>query len=145
MNTATNNPILKVVLDTNVIVSALNFSGFPSRVLGLAARGNIRNVISTHILNEVERILHDKFSWGLLEAQAAANWLKLISKQVHPKTRFHIIFDEADNRVLECAREGNADFIVSGDHHLTDLKTFQGTQIVTPADFLSAFAAQHKT
>jgi predicted nucleic acid-binding protein len=44
--------------------------------------------------------------------------------------------DPADNKIIACALEGDADFIISGDHHLTDLKIFQGIKIVDPAAFL---------
>ena len=47
--------------------------------------------------------------------------------------------DTADNEILACALEGEADFIISGDHHLTDLKSFQGIRIVDPATFLGFF------
>jgi predicted nucleic acid-binding protein len=49
-----------------------------------------------------------------------------------------IIVDDPDNRILECAVAGQADFIISGDKHLLNLKNFQGINIVTPADFLVA-------
>lgn len=44
--------------------------------------------------------------------------------------------DPSDNKIIACALEGDADFIISGDHHLTDLKIFQGIKIVDPAVFL---------
>jgi uncharacterized protein len=131
-----NNPMLKVVLDTNVIVSALNFSGSPSKVLELAVKGDISNVISRYILQEVEEVLVRKFSWELSEAHNAAIWLTLFSKVVAPKKRLNVIADDPDNRILECAMAGKADFIVSGDRHLKDLKTFRGIRIVDPAAFL---------
>lgn len=104
--------------------------------MGLAVEGVVENLVSDPILNEVQRILHKKFSWDPKEAHAAANWLMLISINVRPTKRFNVITDEADNRILECAVGGKADFIVSGDRHLKDLKRFQAIRIVDPATFL---------
>ena len=44
--------------------------------------------------------------------------------------------DPADNKILACGLEGEADYIISGDHHLTDLKIFQGIKIINPSTFL---------
>jgi predicted nucleic acid-binding protein len=60
---------------------------------------------------------------------------------VHPQERLAIIADDPDNRILECAVAGPADFIISGDHHLLDLENYQGIKIVNPARFLEAIEA----
>jgi putative PIN family toxin of toxin-antitoxin system len=138
MSIEPNPPMLNVVLDTNVIVSGLNFpTSNPAKILSLVASGRIANFISRHILNEISRILLDKFYWSGEEVEAAVAWLKTFSKSINSKTRVSVISDEPDNRILECALEGQADFIVSGDHHLTDLGNYQGTKIVDPAAFLA--------
>ncbi|MGA9755739.1 MAG: putative toxin-antitoxin system toxin component, PIN family [Desulfobaccales bacterium] len=130
--------MLKVVLDTNVIVFGLNFQkSNPAKILLLMASGEIANLTSGHILNETKRILVDKFFWTLEEAGAAEVWLNNFSTSVNPKNRIAVIADDPDNRILECAIEGQADFIISGDHHLTDLENYQGVKIVEPATFLA--------
>jgi uncharacterized protein len=129
--------MIKVVLDTNVIVSALNFAGKPAEVFDLAIAGEVANIISDHIITEVKNILMRKFSWEPAEAEDAGTLLRLFSKGVNPKRRLKIISHEPDNRILECAVAGKADFIISGDRHLTDLEDFQGIKIVTPARFLN--------
>ena len=133
--------MLKVVLDTNVIVSGLNFpTSNPAKILLLVASGEVANFTSRHIVNETRRILIDKFFWTHEEAEAAEVWLKTCSKSVDPKNRISLIVDDPDNRILECALEGRADFIISGDHHLTDLKNYQGIKIVAPSTFLALIA-----
>jgi uncharacterized protein len=133
--------MLSVVLDTNVIVSGLNFpTSNPAKILLLAASGEIANFTSRHIGNETRRILIDKFFWTHEEAEAAEVWLKTFSKLVNPENRISVIGDDPDNRILECAVEGRADFIISGDHHLTDLKNYQGIKIVAPSTFLALIA-----
>jgi putative PIN family toxin of toxin-antitoxin system len=133
--------MLKVVLDTNVIVSGLNFpNSNPAKILLLVASGEVANFTSKHIVNETRRILVDKFFWTHEEVEAAEIWLKTFSKSVNPKNRISVIDDDPDNRILECAVEGQADFIISGDHHLTDLEEYQGIKIVAPSNFLALIA-----
>jgi putative PIN family toxin of toxin-antitoxin system len=128
--------MLKVVLDTNVIVSALNFSGLPAKVFDLAIAGEIANITSEHIITEVRNILLRKFSWEPAEAEDAGMLLGFFSKIVKPKRRLKAISHEPDNRILECAVAGKADFIISGDHHLTDLENYREIKIVNPNRFL---------
>jgi uncharacterized protein len=133
--------MLKVVLDTNVIVSGLNFpTSNPAKILLLVASEEIANFISRPILNETRRILVDKFFWTREEVDTAEVWLTTFSKSVNPENRISVIADDPDNRILECAAEGQADFIISGDHHLTDLKNYQGIKIVAPSTFLALIA-----
>jgi len=133
--------MLKVVLDTNVIVSGLNFpTSNLAKILLLVASGEIANFTSRHIVNETRRILIDKFFWTGEKVEAVEGWLKTFSKLVDPKNRISVIDDDPDNRILECAVEGRADFIISGDRHLTNLKNFQGIKIIAPSTFLALIA-----
>ena len=59
---------------------------------------------------------------------------------MHPQERLAVIADDPDNRILECAVASQADFIISGDKYLLNLRNFQGIKIVTPAEFLESFA-----
>jgi putative PIN family toxin of toxin-antitoxin system len=137
--------MLKVVLDTNVIVSGLNFpKSNPAKILLLVASGEITNFTSRPILNETRRILVDKFFWTREEVESAEVWLKTFSKSVNPKSHISVIADDPDNRILECGVEGQADFIISGDHHLTDLENYKGIKIVNPATFLALIANLNK-
>jgi putative PIN family toxin of toxin-antitoxin system len=129
--------MLKVVLDTNVIVSALNFAGKPAEIFDLAIAGEIANITSDRIITEVKHILIRKFSWEAEEAEHAGALLQFISEMVNPKRQLNVVSHEPDNRILECAMESQADFIISGDHHLADLGAFQGVRIVNPATFLN--------
>lgn len=129
--------MLKVVLDTQVIVSALNFAGKPAEVFYLVIAGEIANITADHIITEVKNILIRKFSWEPAEAEDAGDLLRISAQTVNPQRRLTVVAHEQDNRILECAIQGKADFIISGDHHLTDLETFQGIKIVNPAMFLN--------
>ena len=124
--------MLKVVIDTNVFISAFYLpESRPANVVLLARRKTILNVISPQILKEVERIIKKKLFWDNSKTQGAVRWIKNFSEEVHPREPLSIIADDPDNRVLECAVAGQANFIISGDKHLLTLKNFQGINIVT--------------
>ena len=131
--------MLRVVIDTNVIVSALNFGGNPKAVLELARKNRIQNVTSTFILNEVEKVLTQKFRWQKDITQEIISDLCNFSQLVNPPKSLAVISYPPDNRILECAVAGEADYIVSGDRHLTDLKTYGKINILTPTEFLAIY------
>jgi putative PIN family toxin of toxin-antitoxin system len=137
MNSAANNQMLKVVIDTNVFISAFYLpESKPAGVVLLARRKTILNLISPQIIKEVERIIKKKLLWDNAKTQSAVRRIKTFSEEVHPQERLAIIADDPDNRILECAVAGHADFIISGDKHLLDLETYQGIKMVTPGKFL---------
>lgn len=129
----------RVVLDTNVLVSALVFGGKPRKVLRLAISGVVKLVTSEILLEELKGVLEGpKFRYPPKVTQIILNEILSIAEVVVPSLQIdRITSDPDDNRVLECAVEGVADLIVSGDPDLTDLKEFRGIPIRTPADFLS--------
>jgi uncharacterized protein len=137
MNFVANNQMLKVVIDTNVFISAFYLpESKPAGVVLLARRKAILNLISPQILKEVERIIEKKLLWDNSKTQSAVSQIINFSEEVHPQVRLAIIADDPDNRILECAVAGQANFIISGDHHLIDLENYQGIKIVNPARFL---------
>jgi putative PIN family toxin of toxin-antitoxin system len=131
--------MLKVVIDTNVFISAFYLpESRPANVVLMARRKTILNLISPQILKEVERIIEKKLLWDNSKTEGAVRLIKNFSEEVHSQERLAIIVDDPGNRILECAVAGQADFIISGDKHLLNLKNFQGINVVTPADFLVA-------
>lgn len=132
--------MLKVALDTNVLVSATLFGGNPEKILDLAEEGKIKILISEKILEEFREVLQEKFDFSLSMAELAASGIREISSLITPTQRLTVIKEkEADNRVLECAVEDRAQYIVSGDtKHLQPLKEYQEIKILSPAQFLKA-------
>lgn len=131
----------KTVLDTNIVISALHFGGKPAQVLDMAVKGKIQNVISQPILTKLKDVLIAKFMWDPFEAENAVNWLLLFSEMVKPAKRLRVIAYEPDNRILECAEAGEADFIISGDRkHLLKLGQYKKIKIVDAASFIRQFA-----
>ncbi len=132
--------MLKVALDTNVLVSATLFGGNPEKILDLVEEGKIKILISEEILEEFREVLQEKFGFSSSMAKLAASGIREISILITPTQRLSVIKEkEADNRVLECAVEGKAQYIVTGDaKHLQPLKEYQEIKILSPAQFLEA-------
>lgn len=127
----------KVVLDTNILISALVYGGKPEQVYNLALEKQITAVTSGSLTAELEEILIKKFSF---EQKRIGQLSRIIKKHflvVYPKTAINVIKDEPDNRVLEAAMEGNCDYIVTGDKDLLSLKRYKNVLILKPDDFLA--------
>jgi putative PIN family toxin of toxin-antitoxin system len=129
---------LRVVLDTNVYVSAFTHpQGPPSQVWRQALHERYTLLISPAIVAEVARVLRLKFAWNDLRIIRRMKLLVRVAEIVSPTITLQIIKDDpSDDRILECAVSGQADLIVSGDHHLANLKSFRGIGIIRPADLL---------
>lgn len=130
---------MRVVLDTNVIISGLNFPGREREVLDLARSGVYELYLSPFILKEVSDVLLRKFDWNSPNVDEAIRLLAGWAIIIDPRTRVSCVKRiEADNRILECALESKADYLVTGDRRdLLPLKEFHKTKIVTSAQFLS--------
>jgi len=129
----------RVVADTNIYVSALNFSGTADEVLALGRAGLVEIYVSPAILDEVAGVLTRKFAWSESRLREAKPLIGNFTVLVHPTEAVRVVReDEADNRVLECALAARADTIITGDHHLLRLGQFRGTRIATPRQFLDA-------
>ena len=135
--------MIKVVLDTNVVVSAyLVPTGKPAEILSLARKGKLHIFLSQEILDEVKQTLLSPKLRKIHKntTEQISLFVRAFSKvaTVTPGTKLvdFIKDDPDDNKILACALEGRVDYIVSGDHHLTDLKSFQSISIVNPHMFL---------
>jgi putative PIN family toxin of toxin-antitoxin system len=138
---------MRVVLDTNVVVSAaVNPKGPPAEVIRAWRSGSFEWVTSPALLDELERTLHSPrvrryMAWGEEEVVQFVSVVRLRAEVVSPTHRIDAISaDPSDNRVLEAAVAAQADYVVSGDHHLLELKTYEGVPIVSPARFVAILA-----
>ena len=128
--------MIRVVVDSNVYVSAL-LLGENARQVVASGESRLVDIFSSQpIMKEVERVLRDKFRWSKERVVAAASYLWSLSRPLDPQCTVSDCPDPDDNRVLECAIEAKATFIVTGDHHLLDLDPYQGIAILSPRDFL---------
>ena len=128
----------RVTIDTNIIISAVLFGGNPEKLIQLASNQKISLILSHDILAETFYILRNKFGWSNNQVESLELMLREVAGVVTPQKRVKVIKnDDPDNRVLECAVEGNADFIVSGDKkHLLPLRYYDDIPIITTAAFL---------
>ena len=131
---------MRVVLDTNIIVSGLNFPGNERLVLELALRGRIELYLYTFILEETAGVLTRKFGWDEERSSQALRALGNAATVIYPRRLPEVIEGgHADNRILECAVEASADYLVTGDRrHLLPHEEYQGTKILNAPRFLSA-------
>jgi len=128
---------LRAVLDTNVYLAAILFGGKPGEVFLFAKDEEIDLCVSTAILAELAAKLTDKFHWPAGRVRYVIKEIGETASVVKPQKRIEAVpGDESDNRILECAVESKADYIVSGDkRHLLPLKEYEGIKIVSPAQF----------
>lgn len=132
----------RVVLDTNVYISALMFGGLPGALLDLAFLQSFRTVTSPVLLDELDEKLRLKFEVSAEDTAAIRTKLQSIVEMVSPDAELKVIEDDPDdNRVLECAVEGHADYIITGDRHLLKLGSYEGIRIVTVRQFLDSAEA----
>ncbi|MHB1013366.1 MAG: putative toxin-antitoxin system toxin component, PIN family [Desulfobacteria bacterium] len=128
---------MKVVFDSNILIAALLFPGGRAE----AAVANILDgvddlVISRPILQEILSVPASKFSRDKEELSRVAVVLGEMGQIVEPSRRLSVLRDEPDNRILECAVEGNAEAIVTGDKAMLAIGEYEGIRLVTLADYL---------
>lgn len=130
---------MKVVLDTNVYISAALFGRRSEEILQLATVGKIELVVSPSLLGELSDKLESKFKWSEKQIRFFVGTIKMVAEIVEPEEAIHAVEDDPDDdKVLECAVAGSVDIIVSGDKHLLKMKEYRGIMIISPAGFLSS-------
>jgi putative PIN family toxin of toxin-antitoxin system len=135
--------MLKVVFDTNVIVSAALYEkSLPALLLSLGLEDKVRFFVSPALLNEYEAVLkRPRFKLGHKEITELMEKIHRKALIVTPAKRLKIIKeDEPDNRVLECAIKANADFIITGNKRHFPFEEFKGSKIVTPREFINSIS-----
>ncbi len=134
---------VRVVADTNVLISALLFGGVSDQIFLAGLRGEIRLVTSDPLLKELARILKNKFKLDIQLVRGVIEEVRDAAEVVEVSSHINIIsHPEEDNRVLECAVDGKADFIVTGDtKHILPLKEFRGIKILSPSEFVKHLPA----
>ena len=130
------NPV-KVVLDTNVLVSAIVFGGKPKEILNLVLEEKIVASISPILLAEFKEVYTKKFPLLKEDFELTFKSIEEIFEITQPDETLEILKDKDDNRVLEAAVEGKCKYIITGDKELLDLGIYKGIRIVTPDQFLN--------
>ena len=130
--------MLRAVADTNILVSATIAKGNQYELLKRAKLGRFQLVLSPQIIAELKGVIsRAKFGFSNEQVEAVVKQIISISEIAITKTMVNVIKnDPPDNRIIEAAVDGKADYIVSGDKDLLRLKKFKGTKIVTSRKFL---------
>jgi len=127
-----------ITVDTNIYVSALNFRGRPLQLLEKAVAGDVQIASSEPLLDELRRVLRDKFEWSEDRLSAAESLIRGFAQVVTPAQTLDVVKDdEPDNRVLECAQASGSEFVVTGDRDLLRLGEYAGIKIVRLSEFLN--------
>jgi putative PIN family toxin of toxin-antitoxin system len=132
---------LRVVLDTNVIVSAVLTPGrIPASLVALAVQGAIQFFLSPEILEEYRQVLRrPAFGFDSSAIDAFLDDLEKAATMVYPQNRATSALDDPDNRILECAEEAKAHYIITGNKKDFPFVEFAGAKIVSPAEFAALF------
>jgi len=128
---------MKVVFDTNILVSALVFPGGRAEAALLRIiEEHDQLLLSKPILDELLGVLARKFSRDAEELARVAVFLSELALTVRPRQKLRVVVDDPDNRVLECALAGRADAIVTDDSALLELGEFRGVRVISLREYL---------
>ncbi len=130
--------MIGIVLDTNVYISGILFGGNSRDILNKIIEGKITLYISDDIFGEIKDVLsRKKLDFPPEIVHNIINEIESISELIYPTAFYNIVEkDKDDNIIIDCAVEAKADFIVTGDKILQEIKSFKGIEILSPRDFL---------
>ena len=133
----------RLLPDTNIIISSVFWRGNPYEVIRRGILGEYQLVLSAEILDEVVDKLRNKFQFPEESIQELIDILMTYCHIVDVTSKFEIVRDKKDNKIIECAFDGKANYIVTGDPDLLELKEFRGIKIVTAKKFLEEEVGKH--
>lgn len=131
---------MKIVVDTNVLISGVFFGGFPRRILSAAVDGRLTICATTEIVDEYVEIVQEMIDrkQGRLHPNLLAPLIKAM-ELIEPQTRVTLSRDPDDDKFLGCAKDARAMYIVSGDKDLLVLKEYEQILIMTAREFCERF------
>ena len=128
---------LTAVFDTNILFSATGWRGNPFQCVERARAGGLRVFTCPELMEEPAEKLGARLHFSADQvAETLADYLGFLRVIQIPKALTAVCRDPEDNMVLECALEGHAQYIVSGDKDLLELRAFRGIRIVRAGEFL---------
>jgi len=142
---------MRITLDTNVLVSAfISKTGHSARVLDIALTlEDVQLVLSDEIVREFVQVMSRdellvRFDCTLGNVEELAKLLRKASRMIKVRSEFKAVReDPADNAILNTAYDGRCKFVVSGDHHLLNLKKFRGISILSPKQMLDLLSRRY--
>lgn len=143
---------IKVVLDTNVFISALLWKGIPHQLLKLIESGSLQCYATIEMLNEIEEVLRrQKFAARINELETSLDELMFgvisLIEIVKPEKKIELNkselpVDKEDIIFLQCAISAKAQYIISGDKHLLNLTQVRGIPILQPNTFFQKYQSE---
>lgn len=133
--------MFSVVVDTNVVISSIFWSGNSHKILKNVSAGKIQAFTSEEIVEELVKIL-SRFRYKLPKAKIAETvnfYLKTFQLISNIKSINAVSEDPDDNKFIECAVKAKVDYLITGDKHLLKLDSYREVKILTPSDFLKLF------
>jgi len=135
--------IPRVVIDTNIYISAVFWGGKPREVVDLGRDENILVFTSLDINGEIREKLKTKFGLNDEEVDRILLDFSTFTVPVKVTKRIQVVSDDPDDdKFIECALSCDADFIISGDKHLLKMKEYAGIKIFKAKEFLSVFSVK---
>ncbi len=137
---------MRDVFDTNIYVSPFALPGGRAEEAYLhALRGRFDLLTSVPILTETATVLQSEFDGAEEKTRGMMQAISRVARILRITSRLHVVADEPDNRILECAIQAHADFIVTGDRHLLTLQHYEGVKLIGLAVFLELLSSSEKT
>ena len=134
---------MRIVIDTNVLISGVFFGGFPRKILSAVVSREITACATAEIIDEYEEIVQEMINrkQGHINKAILSPLIKTM-EIIEPVTQVEICRDPDDNKFLGCARDSHAVYIVSGDKDLLVIEQFENIQIVTAKDFCEKYFSE---
>ena len=131
---------MKIVVDTNVVISGIFFGGNPRKIVEAVAAGSVDAYATTEIIDEYTGIIDSMIErkQGRIN-QSILSPLFSAMKIIETGTNTDVCRDPDDNKFIECAVDAKALYIVSGDNDLLDIKEYDGIRIITAKEFCDEY------
>ncbi len=134
---------MKINLETNILIAATFWNGDSERIIQKIEKKEIELILSKEIIEEFSNVLEyeeiqEKIKKKKLEMKRTVEKIISLSTIVEPTEKLFIVKDDHDdNKILECAKAGNVNYLISNDKHLLNIKQFEEIKIITPQEFLA--------
>lgn len=131
---------MRIVVDTNVIISGVFFGGAPGEVLKAIITSKVTACATTDIVDEYNEIVNEMISrkQGKLDKNILMPLINCL-EMIEPKTHIEISRDPDDDKFIECAKDAGALYIVSGDKDLLVIEKYEDIQIITAKEFCTRY------